>query len=848
MATMLNPNAIQKGSITKDMIDASVLDAKQNITDESLATIAKTIVGAINEVYNGGLKDASITTSNIEDGAITEPKLDTALTAKVNNNVKTVEQTLSDDEVKIASKNLKFRDDNGNFFADKASYDAVAKLDASEKPNYSIFGNKCINNTFGHSCEYYTFGNNCQSNIFGDGCKNFTFGNECVNNTFGDSCLYFTIGNCCYGNTFGGNLSNFQIDTGVSFIIVNSNSSYSHRIQNVHILSGVSGKSFKKLTINIPDEYLGSSRELIIATKRTGGGPLTPEDIVMYYADEVVDKQNKQDTTLATTSKEVVGAINELFNGGVKDKSIEIGKLAQAVQDTLQMVGTNIKVLPAGTDLLSDNIEEGVHILLPTGSGTYPNFPYSMNLHPGATAILVKAGDSSIILGVDTSSSDELPLLLKRRNGGNWYGTSIYNKINSKLDASAGAVKTANLANGAVSSDKIADGAVISTKLSDFLQDKVKMVGMNVKVLPDGTDLLSEDLEEGIYVVDCSKMTNVPSSITKSAYDYALSLLIVDREHKRVMMFGPDTNSTKYPTCAYRHLVQKSWNNTPDSIYSKLMSLQLGVDDSVKKRDDNLATTSKEVIGAINELFNGGVKDTSISGAKLEDAAVTSTKIAARTIIGDNIQNKTIRTEQIADNAITTENINDYAVTSNKIKDGSITGYKIPNETILERHLGYWSVTKNKIAEGVVSLDKLAFSVQDTLKMVGTNVKEISYKSMGDKIPNIDDITETGIYILPNGEKYDGSTYSALPVDLRYSNVKLLIVSPTSQSGGERRQTLIAINNSSLVGICTREAYDSTGFVNLPFSYTPIQSAIEGKIDNTSTLTDTEINNIWDNN
>ena len=79
MATMLSPNAIPKGSITQEMIDAPVLDAKQNITDGSLATIAKTIVGAINEVYNGGLKDVSIATSKIKDGAITEPKLDTDL-------------------------------------------------------------------------------------------------------------------------------------------------------------------------------------------------------------------------------------------------------------------------------------------------------------------------------------------------------------------------------------------------------------------------------------------------------------------------------------------------------------------------------------------------------------------------------------------------------------------------------------------------------------------------------------------------------------------------------------------------------------------------------------------------
>ena len=34
MATMLNPNAIQKGSITKEMIDVSVLDAKQDVIDD----------------------------------------------------------------------------------------------------------------------------------------------------------------------------------------------------------------------------------------------------------------------------------------------------------------------------------------------------------------------------------------------------------------------------------------------------------------------------------------------------------------------------------------------------------------------------------------------------------------------------------------------------------------------------------------------------------------------------------------------------------------------------------------------------------------------------------------------
>lgn len=69
------------GAITKEKLSAEVqailndVANKQNITDESLATIAKTIVGAINELFNGGIKDKSIATSKIEDGAITEDKL-----------------------------------------------------------------------------------------------------------------------------------------------------------------------------------------------------------------------------------------------------------------------------------------------------------------------------------------------------------------------------------------------------------------------------------------------------------------------------------------------------------------------------------------------------------------------------------------------------------------------------------------------------------------------------------------------------------------------------------------------------------------------------------------------------
>lgn len=276
---------------------------------------------------------------DIEDGAITEPKLDTSLKTKVNNNVKTVAQTLSDDEVQIASKNLKFRDDNGNFFADCFSYNNA--ISSQEKrPNDSIFGSGCFTNKFGDYAYKNIFGNsfrgnkfstNCIGNIFGNECSLNTagdsfyhniVGNSCRRNTFGTSCESNTIGNRVSKNMFGNYLTSCKVDNGVSFIELKSKATSTSPLSNIHILSGVRGAEDARLVINIPDEYLNSSRELIITTKVTNGGPSTPEDIVMYYADEVVDKQNKQDNTLATTSKEIVGAINELFNGAVQKSAL----------------------------------------------------------------------------------------------------------------------------------------------------------------------------------------------------------------------------------------------------------------------------------------------------------------------------------------------------------------------------------------------------------------------------------------------------------------------------------------------------------------------------------------------
>lgn len=417
------------GEITKEKLSAEVqailndVANKQNITDESLATIAKTIIGAINEVYKGGLEDASIATSKIEDGAVTEPKLNDVLVAKVNNNVKVVEQALTDAEIIIALKNLKIEDLYENFFVDLTTYDDIAKL--SYKPSGCVFGISGINIKFGSNCSNIIFGSRCNNIIFGHNCSNIIFGSNCSN------------------MTLGSNLQHSKFDSGVSYIALKRDPESFGVLQNIHILSGVNGSPLNWLTISIPDEYLNSSRELIITTKRTDGGPSTPEDIVMYYADEVVDKQNKQDATLETTSKEVVGAINELFNGGVKnnsitteklkDQAVEYAKLSASIRSTLDMIGTNVKVLSSGTDLKAV-AEAGVYIL--SGTADYLNAPNKWEHYN--TAILIVTGDNSnsynrgkTIIGFQSGSRYPFAATLR---GNEWTETDLDTALNGKLN------------------------------------------------------------------------------------------------------------------------------------------------------------------------------------------------------------------------------------------------------------------------------------------------------------------------------------------------------------------------------------------------------------------------------
>lgn len=63
-------------------------------------------IGALSERVKALEADGSVTTSRIADGAVSIDKLNTDLQAKVNNNVKTVKQTLTAEQKAQARKNI----------------------------------------------------------------------------------------------------------------------------------------------------------------------------------------------------------------------------------------------------------------------------------------------------------------------------------------------------------------------------------------------------------------------------------------------------------------------------------------------------------------------------------------------------------------------------------------------------------------------------------------------------------------------------------------------------------------------------------------------------------------------
>lgn len=182
------------------------------------------------------------------------------------------------------------------------------------------------------------------------------------------------------------------------------------------------------------DEEKAQARANIDALSNHNG-EITKEKLsaeVQAILDDVANKQNISDESLATIAKTIVGAINELFNGGIKDKSIGVGKLAQAVQDTLGKVGANVKVLSSGTDLKAVT-EAGAYIL--SGTKTYLNAPNNWEHYNDA--ILIVSGEDNgynngkTIIGFQNGSQYPFVATLRKNE---WTETDLDNALKGKLD------------------------------------------------------------------------------------------------------------------------------------------------------------------------------------------------------------------------------------------------------------------------------------------------------------------------------------------------------------------------------------------------------------------------------
>ena len=315
-------------------------------TEAEIGVLAERVsaLEADGSVTTARLADGAVSTSKLADGAVTEEKLDTLLQGKVNDNVRTIPQSLNNEQAVQAQINVKLRDDRDNIFYDPKDLNEAISAGVV-KPRNSVFGagcktnyfayswnnylgDKCIENSFGYGCHGNRLGYDCSQNTFepyckgnklGSYCKSNTIGDSCNNNTLGNNCGYITLEQSCSNNIFGNKSNQITLSSRCvhnTFENECTNISLGSDCANIHFINS-KGISFSKpalrnitvlningggLEITIPDEYLveqKSSRHLIITSKATGES--TADDLIFYFADEVATQENVDSQISAKT-------------------------------------------------------------------------------------------------------------------------------------------------------------------------------------------------------------------------------------------------------------------------------------------------------------------------------------------------------------------------------------------------------------------------------------------------------------------------------------------------------------------------------------------------------------------
>lgn len=110
------------------------------------------------------------------------------------------------------------------------------------------------------------------------------------------------------------------------------------------------------------------------------------------------------------------------------DGEITKAKLAQSIQDTLNKVGMNIKVLPDGTDLLSQQEIRETGLYLTISDGTYKNFPPFTDKSSPVLLIVTNNGTHRYAFG-----QKNFWLAFNFSYGSSWYGYDMENVLKNKV-------------------------------------------------------------------------------------------------------------------------------------------------------------------------------------------------------------------------------------------------------------------------------------------------------------------------------------------------------------------------------------------------------------------------------
>lgn len=390
------------GEITKEKLSAEVqailedVPNKQNITDESLTTIAKTIVGAINEVYKGGLEDGSIATNKIEDGAVTTDKIaDAAVTED-----KLALQSVSSKKIKDATIGASKLGDNsvtitkiksGAVTEPKIADNAIT----SSKIEYGAVTTDKIAN------KAVTESKIKNEAVTEDKIANYSISMSKLRKAnldyFPDlgSAVYHSLHITLAYNGRGGSLT--LSCNGVTWTSMRDATKV---IEHVMSSTGIG------VTLYISEPLSSSSKKRYVGTV-VGVSTISEDEEISAIIRDGYD-------TNYTFNKDYFVVIKDYkFTTKIclTDQLPKIASLETDVTSLLGKVGINVKVLPKGTNLLSADLEDGIWLVTEPNSYTNPPSWFSGN---GIAILAVDKTSNNVILIGHDNSSNELPAWASR--------------------------------------------------------------------------------------------------------------------------------------------------------------------------------------------------------------------------------------------------------------------------------------------------------------------------------------------------------------------------------------------------------------------------------------------------